>query len=59
MNENFSTYQTADTAWRYEIYMSLAREAESKALGDLAAAVARLDKLRAHPPLDHLFNWSA
>lgn len=56
--DSFS-YQSAETAWRYDTYMSDAKRELAEAERALASALARIAWLEAHPPLSDLFNWSA
>lgn len=56
---DLSSYQSAGTAWRYDVYVSDAERNIERAKRVLAEAEARLQWLMDHPPLYHLFNWSA
>jgi hypothetical protein len=54
-----TSYQSADTEWRYYSQLSRAQDALEEALRNLEATEQRLAYLKARPPLTHLFNWSA
>lgn len=59
MTDDLSSYQSADTAWRYDLLVHDAEKDMARAEQLLDEAKARLDWLRAHPPLREYFNWSA
>jgi hypothetical protein len=56
---DFTSYQSAETEWRYYSQLSRANDALEKALDDVRKAEAWIARLEARPPLTHLFNWSA
>ncbi len=56
---DFTSYQTADTAWRFHTRKLRAWEKLKTALDEAAKAKQELEYLEQHPPLWHLFNWSA
>jgi hypothetical protein len=59
MKHDFKSYQSADTAWRYESQIKLIKNDIEKAETKLAELKLRLKKLEDNPPLYDTFNWSA
>ncbi len=56
---DLSSYQSAETEWRYSVRVHDAEKAIARARQELAEAEAKLAWLKSHPPLYDLFNWSA
>ncbi len=59
MFDDLSDYQSAETAWRYDVQLEDAKVRWEKAGIELRAASEALVNLQFHPPMYHLFNWSA
>lgn len=56
---DLSSYQTKETAWRWESRRQRAIERVQEAQEKLSLAEAELRHLEAHPPMYELMNWSA
>jgi len=59
VDSNLTTYQTSDTAWRYENQLARAKADIANMRNLLAVAEQRVKYLEDHPPLYAYFNWSA
>ena len=59
MTDDFISYQTSDTAWRYGSRVGRLEDEIANLKQLLATAEAQLLWLREHPPLYEYFNWSA
>jgi hypothetical protein len=59
VTEDLSSYQSSETAWRYDSAIFRAECDIKQARLDLDKAEKRLKDLKDKPPLYHLFNWSA
>ncbi len=59
MRDDLSDYQSADTAWRYENRVARLKADIANTEALLRTQKEALRALEEHPPLYHLFNWSA
>lgn len=59
MKDNYSNYQSSETAWRYDVFIADAERRIDAAERELALAYVELERLKAKPPKRELFNWSA
>jgi hypothetical protein len=57
--DDLYSYQSAETAWRYDLYLKDHKSYIEHLKLALAKEQERLEWLEKHPPLYHLFNWSA
>jgi hypothetical protein len=54
-----SDYQTTETAWRYKARLENLVAQLHKVYEEQDRLVKEIDHLYDHPPMYHLFNWSA
>jgi hypothetical protein len=59
MEHDFASYQSPETVWRYSFRITQLQEEIQRAEQRLVECKERLAELESHPPLIHLFNWSA
>lgn len=59
MTADLKGYQTKETEWRFHLRRGTLLRLVEIAERELAVVRADLDELEAHPPMYHLFNWSA
>lgn len=57
--DNLRDYQSAETAWRYDVRLCEIRKKIAVAEQALEEHHTQLDYLLANPPMFRLFNWSA
>ncbi len=57
--DDLGNYQSAETVWRWESRLRRARDAYEEALKAALLAEQETAWLLLHPPMYHLFNWSA
>lgn len=59
MSDNLESYQSKETQWRWTVLHESAVLRLQEAREELGFAESELEHIEAHPPLSHLFNWSA
>lgn len=59
MHDDFRSYQSAETEWRYRSAITRLKEDIKNTESLLATQKNKLAYLEAHPPLYEHFNWSA
>ncbi len=59
MSDDLSSYQSSNTAWRYDNRLARLRDEIANLEQILANGRAELARLEANPPMHELFNWSA